>query len=173
MYKQAQLLPQEDLAALAWALVDSLNGDLVADEDEITKSWVAESHRRSEELKRGVAIALLLDDIQALFPRPHPDPEHIDSDNPELTAEWFASARPASEVLPGLFGEAAAVAMLEPRLAQRVRLDIEVDDQLLSEALQWTGAQSHREVVEKGLRTLVRLGQQQVLRRWRGKLPPA
>ncbi len=65
LYKQAQLLPQEDLAALAWALVDSLNGDLLADEDEITKSWVAESHRRSGELKRGVALALPLNDIQA------------------------------------------------------------------------------------------------------------
>jgi probable addiction module antidote protein len=171
LYKQAQQLPQEDLAALAWALVDSLNGDGLADEDEITKSWVAESHRRSEELKRGAAIALPLDDIKALFPRPHPNPEQIDSENPELTAEWFASARPASEVLPGLFGEAAAAAMLEPRPAQLSRVVIEVDGLLLSEAMRWTGAQSHSGVVAMGLRTLVRWGQQQELRRWRGKLP--
>jgi len=29
-----------------------------------------------------------------------PDPELIDDENPELTDEWFARARPAREVLP-------------------------------------------------------------------------
>lgn len=44
-----------------------------------------------------------------------PNPEWMDSDAPELTDEWFAKARPASEVLPGMFGEAAAATMLEPK----------------------------------------------------------
>jgi len=29
-----------------------------------------------------------------------PNPEMIDDENPELTEEWFAKARPAEEVLP-------------------------------------------------------------------------
>lgn len=44
-----------------------------------------------------------------------PNPESIDKDAPEATDEWFAAARPASEVLPGLVGEAAAKEMLKPR----------------------------------------------------------
>ena len=31
-----------------------------------------------------------------------PNPEHLDADAPEATAEWFDKARPASEVLAGL-----------------------------------------------------------------------
>jgi Arc/MetJ family transcription regulator len=169
LYQQAQLLPPEERAALAWALVDSVNGAPQAVEAEITKLWVAESHRRSEELKSGAATPLSLSEIKAVFPWPHPNPEQIDSESPELTAEWFASARPASEILPGLFGEAAA-AMLEPSPSQHVRLDIEIEDKLLRDALRATGAQSHSEVVDMGLRTLVRWKDQQALRAWRGKL---
>ncbi len=44
-----------------------------------------------------------------------PNPELLDQESPELTDEWFAKARPASEVLPGLFGEAVAKAMLQPK----------------------------------------------------------
>lgn len=44
-----------------------------------------------------------------------PNPTMIDDNSPELTAEDFARARPASEVLPELFGKAAAEAMLRPR----------------------------------------------------------
>jgi uncharacterized protein (DUF4415 family) len=40
--------------------------------------------------------------------------------SPELTDEWFAKARPASEVLPGLFGEAIAKAMLKPKRGRPV-----------------------------------------------------
>src|SRR6202021_3215071 len=36
-----------------------------------------------------------------------PDPERIDDDNPELTAEELAKARPAAEVLPELIGQKA------------------------------------------------------------------
>jgi len=44
-----------------------------------------------------------------------PNPEKVDQENPEMTEEWLAKARPASEVLPGLFGDAAAKAMLKPK----------------------------------------------------------
>ena len=40
-----------------------------------------------------------------------PNPELIDDDNPEWTAQDIAHARPASEVLPQLFGANAAKAM--------------------------------------------------------------
>jgi uncharacterized protein (DUF4415 family) len=47
--------------------------------------------------------------------RKKPNPELIDDDNPEWTAEDLASARPASEVLPHLFGAKLAQEMLRPR----------------------------------------------------------
>lgn len=49
-----------------------------------------------------------------------PNPERLDQESPELTEEWFAKARPASEMLPGLFGEAAAKAMLKPKRGRPV-----------------------------------------------------
>ena len=45
----------------------------------------------------------------------HPNPELIDDENPEWTDEKFARARPASEVLPELFGAQVAKTMLKPR----------------------------------------------------------
>jgi uncharacterized protein (DUF4415 family) len=44
-----------------------------------------------------------------------PNPELIDDESPELTDEWFARAKPASEVLPGLIGKAAATDVVSPR----------------------------------------------------------
>ena len=44
-----------------------------------------------------------------------PNPELLDEENPEWTAEDFARARPASEVLPQIFGEKVAREMLKPR----------------------------------------------------------
>jgi uncharacterized protein (DUF4415 family) len=38
-----------------------------------------------------------------------------DNDNPEWTAEDFARARAAAEVLPGIFAKTVAAAMLKPR----------------------------------------------------------
>jgi uncharacterized protein (DUF4415 family) len=49
------------------------------------------------------------------MPRRKPDPELIDDENPEWTDENFARARPASEVLPELFGEEIAAQLLRPR----------------------------------------------------------
>jgi len=65
-----------------------------------------------------------------------PNPERTDDDAPEATAEWFAKARPASEVLADLLGNDAAREMLKPKrgrpaLAQpkehvNIRLDADV-----------------------------------------------
>lgn len=43
------------------------------------------------------------------------NPELPDNDNPEWSGHDIARARPASEVLPQLFGTQAAKAMLKPR----------------------------------------------------------
>jgi len=49
-----------------------------------------------------------------------PNPELLDDENPEWTAEDFAKARLASEVLPQIFGEKVAKIMLKPRGRPRV-----------------------------------------------------
>ncbi|WP_430433588.1 type II toxin-antitoxin system VapB family antitoxin [Methyloversatilis sp.] len=51
-----------------------------------------------------------------------------------------------------------------------MRTNIEIDDQLMRDALRLTGARTKREAVEMGLRTLLRLRQQEEIRRFRGKL---
>jgi uncharacterized protein (DUF4415 family) len=51
--------------------------------------------------------------------RKHPS-TLIDDENPEWTAEDFALARPASEVLPKLVGAAAAAEMLRPKRGRPV-----------------------------------------------------
>lgn len=51
-----------------------------------------------------------------------------------------------------------------------MRTTIEIDDRLMKDALRATGARTKREVVELGLRTLLRLRQQEEIRRHRGKL---
>ena len=45
----------------------------------------------------------------------NPDTEPPDDTNPEWQDKDFAAARPAGEVLPGLFGKPQADAMLRPR----------------------------------------------------------
>lgn len=72
-----------------------------------------------------------------------PNPELIDDGNPEWTDADFARARPAAEVLPELFGNAAARAMLKPRgrpVAEIVkeRITIRLDADVLA-ALRATG----------------------------------
>lgn len=44
----------------------------------------------------------------------------IDDENPKWTAENFARARPASAVLPKLFGKAAAAEILRPKRGRPV-----------------------------------------------------
>jgi Arc/MetJ family transcription regulator len=51
-----------------------------------------------------------------------------------------------------------------------MRTNIVIDDKLMAEALQVTGARSKREVVELGLKTLVQLKRQERIRGLRGKL---
>ena len=51
-----------------------------------------------------------------------------------------------------------------------MRTNIEIDDQLMQDALRMTGLKTKREVVETGLRTLLRLCEQQKIRNLRGKL---
>ena len=51
-----------------------------------------------------------------------------------------------------------------------MRTNVEIDEQLMSEALGITGPKTKRAVIEEALRTLVRLKKQQQVRSLRGKL---
>jgi Arc/MetJ family transcription regulator len=51
-----------------------------------------------------------------------------------------------------------------------MRTNIEIDDQLLSEAMRSSGAQTKRAAVEAGLRLLVKTHSQAAIRRLRGKV---
>jgi Arc/MetJ family transcription regulator len=51
-----------------------------------------------------------------------------------------------------------------------MRTNIVIDDKLMRDTLKATGARTKREVVELGLRTLLRLRRQEEIRRYRGKL---
>jgi Arc/MetJ family transcription regulator len=51
-----------------------------------------------------------------------------------------------------------------------MRTNIEIDDKLMRAALRATGLKTKREAVELGLRTLLRLRQQEDVKRFRGKL---
>jgi Arc/MetJ family transcription regulator len=51
-----------------------------------------------------------------------------------------------------------------------VRTNIVIDDKLMEDTLRATGLKTKREAVELGLRTLLRLRQQEEIRRFRGKL---
>jgi Arc/MetJ family transcription regulator len=51
-----------------------------------------------------------------------------------------------------------------------MRTNIVIDDKLMRETLRLTGLKTKREAVELGLRTLLRLRQQEQVRRFRGKL---
>ena len=50
------------------------------------------------------------------------NPELTDDENPEWTAEDFAKARPAHEVLPQIFGDKVAKEMLKPGRRARAKL---------------------------------------------------
>jgi Arc/MetJ family transcription regulator len=51
-----------------------------------------------------------------------------------------------------------------------MRTNIVIDDKLMKDSLKATGLRTKRDVVELGLRTLLRLRQQEDVRRFRGKL---
>ncbi|HEY2661910.1 MAG TPA: type II toxin-antitoxin system VapB family antitoxin [Caulobacteraceae bacterium] len=50
-----------------------------------------------------------------------------------------------------------------------MRTNIVIDDALMADAMKASGVKTKREAVELGLRTLLRLGRQEVIRRYRGK----
>ncbi len=52
-----------------------------------------------------------------------------------------------------------------------MRTNIVIDDKLMEETLRLTGLKTKREAVELGLRTVLRLHQQEKIRQFRGKLP--
>ncbi|MFA6310106.1 MAG: type II toxin-antitoxin system VapB family antitoxin [Sterolibacterium sp.] len=51
-----------------------------------------------------------------------------------------------------------------------MRTNIVIDDKLMKDTLRATGLKTKREAVELGLRTVLRLRQQEQIRRFRGKL---
>ena len=51
-----------------------------------------------------------------------------------------------------------------------MRTNIVIDDRLMEEAQRLTGLKTKKETVELGLRTLLRIGRQEQIRRFRGKL---
>lgn len=51
-----------------------------------------------------------------------------------------------------------------------MRTNIDIDDHLMDEALKATGLKTKREVVELGLKTLVRLRKQEGIKAFRGRL---
>jgi Arc/MetJ family transcription regulator len=51
-----------------------------------------------------------------------------------------------------------------------MRTNIVIDDKLMKDTLRATGLKTKREAVELGLKTLLRLRQQEEIRRFRGKL---
>jgi Arc/MetJ family transcription regulator len=51
-----------------------------------------------------------------------------------------------------------------------MRINIVIDGKLIADAMRVTGLKSKKEAVELGLRTLLRLSQQEEIRRFRGKL---
>ena len=51
-----------------------------------------------------------------------------------------------------------------------MRTNIVIDDKLMNDTLRVTGLKTKREAVELGLRTVLRLRQQEQIRRFRGKL---
>ncbi|MBP1206513.1 Arc/MetJ family transcription regulator [Duganella sp. 1411] len=51
-----------------------------------------------------------------------------------------------------------------------MRTNIVIDDKLIEDTLRATGLTTKREVVELGLRTLLRLKKQEKIRQFRGKL---
>lgn len=51
-----------------------------------------------------------------------------------------------------------------------MRTNIVIDDQLMADALKATGLTTKREAVELGLKTLIRLKQQEKIKNFKGKL---
>lgn len=52
-----------------------------------------------------------------------------------------------------------------------MRTNIVIDDELMANVLKLTGLRTKREAVELGLKTLIKLKQQEQIRRFKGRLP--
>ena len=52
-----------------------------------------------------------------------------------------------------------------------MRTNIVIDDKLMANVLRLTGLRTKREAVELGLKTLIKLKQQEQIRQFKGKLP--
>ncbi|MEO7027747.1 MAG: type II toxin-antitoxin system VapB family antitoxin [Caulobacteraceae bacterium] len=50
-----------------------------------------------------------------------------------------------------------------------MRTNIVIEDRLMADAMRATGLKTKRDTVELGLKTLLRLGRQEEIRRYRGK----
>lgn len=72
------------------------------------------------------------------------NPEWIDDDAPEWSDDDFTRARPASEVLPEIYGKTAADEMLKPKrgrppaAARKVQLNLRIDPDIV-ESFRQTG----------------------------------
>ncbi len=51
-----------------------------------------------------------------------------------------------------------------------MRTNIEIDDKLMNDVLKATGLKTKKDVVEHGLKTLIRLNKQENIKKLRGKL---
>jgi uncharacterized protein (DUF4415 family) len=75
------------------------------------------------------------------------NPELTDDDAPELTAEWFKDAKPASKVLPGLIDKDSAAELLKPKRGRpplenpkeqvNIRLDADIVQAFKSKGRGW------------------------------------
>jgi uncharacterized protein (DUF4415 family) len=83
---------------------------------------------------------------EIVMPR-KPNPEFADDDVPELTAEWFERAKPASKLLPQLIGKSGAAGLLIPERGRppivnpkehvNIRLDADIVHAFKSQGLGW------------------------------------
>lgn len=55
-------------------------------------------------------------------------------------------------------------------ITHAMRTNIEIDDNLMSDALAMTGVRTKKEAVELGLKTLIRLKKQERIKQFKGKL---
>ncbi len=53
---------------------------------------------------------------------------------------------------------------------EMMRTNIEIDDELMNEVLKATGLKTKKDVVELGLKTLIRLRKQEKIKNFRGQL---
>ena len=63
---EALALAPEDRSLVALSLLDSLRGD-GAPEEEVTKAWVAEAQKRSEDMRAGRTTAIPLEEFRSWF----------------------------------------------------------------------------------------------------------